>query len=299
MRNCLKLFHIVSLLVLVTFFSMIPVVYAQVDYFDIDVDIDEKDVSRVNMIFTLSKDVNNIRFSILGKVSNLEVGGGSCNITGKLETVFDCIYTDNGNRKIKISFETTDFVKKSDKMSIFNFEIPIISDINSSSILVKLPLGMGIKEDVEMPYTPLSGETLVIKNRITVYWVFDNRKQGDTVSIRIFYEPILPFSSTNTWVVVFVGIILLTAIYVAYKLVLRRSRKIVFSVLDENEKKIMNIITKQGGKSVNQRKIVRLSDFSKAKVSRVIRALQERGVVEVERIGRTNRVNLKKRFFKR
>jgi len=278
---------------------MIPMVYAQVDYFDIGVDIDEKDVTRVNMTFTLSQDSNSIRFPILGEVSDLEVDGGSCDIVGELETVFDCIYTDKGDRRIKISFETTDFVKKSEKMSVFNFEIPIISDINSSSILIKLPLGMGIKEDVEVPYTPSSGETLVIKNRITVYWVFDDRKQGDTISIRIFYEPILPFSYFNTWVLVFIGAIILTAIYVAYKLVLRRSRKIVFSVLDENEKKIMSIITKQGGKSVNQRKIVRLSDFSKAKVSRVIKALQERGVVEVERIGRTNRVNLKKRFFKR
>jgi len=278
---------------------MIPMVYAQVDYFDIGVDIDEKDVTRVNMTFTLSQDANSIRFPILGEVSDLEVDGGSCDVAGELETVFDCIYTDKGDRRIKISFETTDFVKKSEKMSVFNFEIPIISDINSSSILVKLPLGMGIKEDVEVPYTPSSGETLVIKNRITVYWVFDDRAQGDTISIRIFYEPILPFSYFNTWVLVFIGAIILTAIYVAYKLILRRSRKIVFSVLDENEKKIMSIITKQGGRGVNQRKIVRLSDFSKAKVSRVIKALQERGVVEVERIGRTNRVNLKKRFFKR
>ena len=48
---------------------------------------------------------------------------------------------------------------------------------------------------------------------------------------------------------------------------------------------------------MNQRKIVQETNLSKAKVSRVVKSLVERGVIEVERIGRTNKLKILKKKF--
>ena len=42
-----------------------------------------------------------------------------------------------------------------------------------------------------------------------------------------------------------------------------------------------------------QKVLVRETDFSKAKVSRLVKSLSERGVLEVEPMGRTNKIKLK------
>ena len=74
---------------------------------------------------------------------------------------------------------------------------------------------------------------------------------------------------------------------------LRRSRNVVLSVLDEYERKVMDIISKEG--EVKQKQVVQLTNLSKAKVSRVVKSLVERGLVEVERSGRTNRLRSSKK----
>jgi DNA-binding Lrp family transcriptional regulator len=65
------------------------------------------------------------------------------------------------------------------------------------------------------------------------------------------------------------------------------------SVLNKDEKRIVDILSRHGGKS-GQKVLVRESDFSKAKVSRLVKNLKERGVVDIEPIsGRENRIILK------
>ena len=54
------------------------------------------------------------------------------------------------------------------------------------------------------------------------------------------------------------------------------------------------IIKKEGKNEVDQRKIVAQVGFSKAKVSRIVQSLVGRGIVDVERVGKRNKITLKK-----
>jgi len=64
-------------------------------------------------------------------------------------------------------------------------------------------------------------------------------------------------------------------------------------LLNKDEKRMVDIIARQGG-DARQRVLVKESDFSKAKVSRLVKNLKERGVVDTEPIsGRENKVILK------
>jgi len=64
-------------------------------------------------------------------------------------------------------------------------------------------------------------------------------------------------------------------------------------LLDKDEKKVLEIILRE--KEIIQRKIVSSTNLSKTKVSRIISRLKERGIIEVEKRGRTNLIKLKKK----
>ena len=68
--------------------------------------------------------------------------------------------------------------------------------------------------------------------------------------------------------------------------------RVVTSVLREDERKIVGILESHEGKVI-QKVIVRETDFSKAKVSRLVKNLKERGIIDVEPIGRTTKITLK------
>lgn len=53
------------------------------------------------------------------------------------------------------------------------------------------------------------------------------------------------------------------------------------------------------GNGVNQKIIVNDSGYSKAKVSKVLKSLSERGIIRLDRIGRKNKVYIEKNFEKK
>lgn len=71
--------------------------------------------------------------------------------------------------------------------------------------------------------------------------------------------------------------------------------KIIKLVLGEDEKKIYNLIVERGG-SMLQDEIVKETGFSKAKVSKLLRKLEEKGIIKREPFRKTNKVYLKKEF---
>jgi uncharacterized membrane protein len=104
-----------------------------------------------------------------------------------------------------------------------------------------------------------------------------------------FLWDILVIAMTAIVVVVMVGV----AIYMRRGAGPVQKEVKVLPLLNKDEKKIVDIIAKHGSE-VRQREIVRETDFSKAKVSRLIKNLKERGVVDIEAIsGRENKIILK------
>ncbi|MEM0201868.1 MAG: winged helix-turn-helix transcriptional regulator [Candidatus Micrarchaeaceae archaeon] len=69
-----------------------------------------------------------------------------------------------------------------------------------------------------------------------------------------------------------------------------REIKITGKMLNDGDKKILDMLTKDG--SMLQSDIVSVSGFSKVKVHRIVRKLENIGLVKVSRFGITNRVML-------
>jgi DNA-binding transcriptional ArsR family regulator len=163
-------------------------------------------------------------------------------------------------------------------------------------IEVRLPLGAVIIDERKLasiglkPFMPEWGKVASDGRQIFVQWRFDKPTLGSTVEIDVIYEQILEASQVMTIVTSFLTILFLVFLAVSFR---KKSRiKEILPVLNENERKVMMLLLTQKKKEIDQRKIARELDFSKSKLSRIIKDLEERGLIEVIRKGRSNKIRL-------
>ena len=280
-------------------------VLAQVQYYGIDNVISASGKDSVSITLTFQNVTNEFNFTVLGKVENF-------NFTS-LTSPIDCAVTSAGiseincqmnltqdKRTIQLYYETNDFVRNLNGKNFFDTDFSLNANISQLSVSIIIPEGM-VLTDGGIPNSmsfSQNATTLSDGQRIIVLWTLKNIPQSQALRFQLLYENVAVQSIFLTfWPFIVVGAIIIAASVFFILRYSKRPEKMVLSVLDEYEKKVVEIVSNAGGE-VNQRKIVQETNLSKAKVSRVIRSLVERGIVEVERLGRTNKIKLVKKKFK-
>lgn len=206
-------------------------------------------------------------------------------------------------RMLTIEYDSFDLVKRVDRQFLYKQEFPIPLDAKQLSFKVMLPEGMFLAtEGVFQPYLPINGEKGSDGRRIFVSWRKENLTAGESFNTQVSYEA--PSDNSGTVALFTGGLLGLGAIIVALIIGFwfffkrfKKNIKIVLPVLKGDEKRIMELIIRDKG-NTNQKLLVRESNFSKARVSKILKSLQERGIVRLERIGRSNNVYLAKDFSK-
>ncbi len=256
--------------------------------------------SDVEFSFKFSDDIKEIEIPFSGSISDLNTEDGKCEVRETVGNVIHCEPPSPfmvGTVKIKTSFKTLSLVEKRGNISYFSFDIPILWDTDDIFVTVKLPENMALAEKVLLPISPSGADIRSDGRRLITKWSFQDKTTGDIIPVRIYYEPIAPqpMQQYYEWIIVLVAVVIVGMVLIYWR-VSKRS-ELILSILNENERMVVDIIKSEKKQPVDQRKIVTQSGFSKAKVSRIIQSLSERGVVEVERIGRKNKVTLKKRLI--
>jgi len=302
-----KLFQIVSLMaamiIFVTFSPNMASASSGIQFYKIDVDINEENRAATVMAITFKQPEKYFSFDVIGRVENFEAtsnaGPVNCEVEVSGTSSIRCEMELTETRKeMEIKFETNDFVRTLDNKFYFSADLSPRTAVDRISATFKLPKGaLLVGENITSSIIsyPENATAHLAGGRILIIWDLSNMGATDQLKFDILYEQIKTppwFQLRMRHFVLFGAVfaVVLGFIFVRY---LRKSEKLVLSVLDEYERQIMNIITKEG--EIKQRKIVQLTNLSKAKVSRVIKSLSERGIIEVERIGRTNRIRLSKK----
>ena len=181
----------------------------------------------------------------------------------------------------------------------FTADYGITDPVRSAFVLVKIPQNSVLSEEIaNESYSPQDGSILSDGKRIIVYWEKSNVTEYTDMKYSVSYLAQSAAASSNLLVVMVAGIVIISMIAVA--VYVRKggygaesAADVVASVLNRDEKRVVDILSRHGGRS-GQKVIVRESDFSKAKVSRLVKNLKDRGVVDIEPIsGRENRIILK------
>lgn len=240
---------------------------------------------------------------ILTEVSDVEVFTGErkleCEV--KKETLGTSIICEGVNsNEIVYRFKTRGVVSKKNGIDIFTYSFPIPNIIEKFYVTVKLPVGMVLVEKSKLeqwglsPFSPSNGREGSDGRRIFVSWIFEKPELGKSIEVSVIYErpEFVVGISPNILLFLIVGIVVVS--FVIFHLSRKKEIERVLPILDKSEREVMKIVIREK-KNVSQKRIVKELGYSKAKISRIVKNLEKRGLIKVERRGRNNIISLKER----
>ncbi len=299
---------ILILVISITLLSVSTLVSASSDiqFYKIDIELDEEGKSDIQLVLTFRELERYFSFNVIGRIENFEAtsnaGPVDCKVDISGTSSISCeMNLTETKKELQINFTTTDFVKTLDDKFYFSGDLSPHIAVADVSATLKLPHGaLLVGEDISSSVLsyPKSASAHIVGDTIIVIWKLYNIPAAELLKFEVLYEQVTPppwfelrmrhFILLGASFAVVIGFI-----FVRY---LRKSESLVLSVLDEYERKVIDIIIREG--EVKQKRVVQLTNLSKAKVSRVVKTLAERGLLEVERRGRTNRLKLVKKKLK-
>lgn len=195
-------------------------------------------------------------------------------------------------RSVTVQYDYTGLIEKTDDKYKFMQDLYMPMNVKSLWYEIILPEGMIL---VKNSTSPSGWDTTTDGRRIFVFWNLKNMTKGDTFSPVIYYESGIIIESQLIYIIPALVILVGIVIFLWRR---KRGVQVVLPVLKEDERKIFKAIMKHGS-GVKQKMIVKEGNYSKAKVSKVLKSLEERGLVRLERLGRTNKVHLVSNFEKK
>lgn len=275
-----------------------------IEFYKIDISVDESGSSHVQLFINFEKPEDIFSMDIIGRIEGFEAdtnaGPADCSVSTSGTSKISCNLNLTETRKeLRINFTTADFVKSLDDKSYFSAALGPKTSVNHVSATIRLPQNTLLTgEDISssiISYTQ-NASAHIVGDSILIIWNL-NDISSDAIKFDVLYERVEPpvwfqFRMSHF---ILLGGSFAAVIGVIIVLYLRRSKNVVLSVLDEYERKVMDVISKEG--EVKQKQVVNMTNLSKAKVSRVVKSLADRGLVEAERRGRTNILrNVKKKL---
>lgn len=173
----------------------------------------------------------------------------------------------------------------------FYFVNKIVYPENFDSVTVRLNLDKGIIVHNSEAY-PMGYQIESDGQIISLVWKFGSVKKGEYVPVFVNLEAI---NGEFNWWTIFAFLIVL--IFVAgfafyYKKIFKKGKNNYEHLLDA-EKKVIGELKKADRNELWQKQLQISTDFSKAKLSRLIRNLESRGLIKKVPYGNTNKISLK------
>ncbi|HDD46228.1 MAG TPA: winged helix-turn-helix transcriptional regulator [Candidatus Aenigmarchaeota archaeon] len=199
----------------------------------------------------------------------------------------------------KTGFEVT-FKKRNiaHAISAFKFSESYIIPYDTKKLfaIIYLPQGASLAEGGNKSYTPAQGKTSTDGKHIMVYWQFNDIEKNSMLKFSLLYTmPLMKQPTYNIMIALLTFFVVVVMVVFGTFLIKgkgKRSAEIIMPILTKDERMLVEILKKHNGEA-SQKILVRELDFSKAKVSRILKALKERGIVDVQPLsGRENKVIL-------
>ena len=202
--------------------------------------------------------------------------------------------------KLILDFDTNDAIIKKDGTYRFGVNYGVSLPIERVFAVIKLPENGILSEAVaNQSYYPQDGSTASDGRHIMIYWEREDLTSGRDLQFSVTYTMPGSRDPTFNYIIIFLTVIVIIvmisiAFYMKKGAKAAKPEDVIESVLNRNEKAIVAVLNNHDG-NAGQKVIVRESGFSKAKASRLVKNLQERGIVDIEPMsGRENKVTLKK-----
>lgn len=273
-------------------------------YYGIEADIKDDFSVHNRLTFILSEPETSFSYEVGRRVynfrfnSSFDVARCSVKVEGA-KSVITCALTGLPTTpKLAFEFDTRDEIKKALNNIMFDMSFMVADETERVSVFLKLPFNSVLSSGSEAneSFYPRDGQIITDGRHIMVYWDRENLEAGKLLRFSAMYENTGNSGEAQNIVImvlmVVIAVAMLSMLLIARRRAAPKSINVIAPMLTDDERKVIDIIAKNGG-SVIQRVIVRETDFSKAKVSRIVNGLKGRKVLDIEPVGRTNKIILK------
>ena len=207
-------------------------------------------------------------------------------ITADLETNEITIDSDHG---IKTEFDVGEMVRKADDQYIFTFSYSPEADFDDFKLKIILPEETIISEKNDVLLLSRPAQISTDGRRIFIEW---NKQLKTSEEITIFAEYEAKGSSSIDSSILFGFLILvLIAFVVGYKIRKFKKDKFVEKAVSQDEKTILNILKKED--EIMQEDLREKTGWSKTKISKVLRRLEAKELIQKKPYRKTNKLKIK------
>ncbi|MBU7023795.1 MAG: hypothetical protein HXS40_06475 [Theionarchaea archaeon] len=228
-------------------------------------------------------------YSFLYPLENLQVYDSQGNIDHEIKNDLLLCYLDiSGLRPytFTIAFDTSGYVSpvKEGKWvfsPIFQFSVPV----KNFQIEIIVPSEMAVVS----PIYPVPTSFYSYRETLVVRWKRDVLSEGEEFLVLLGYKPV---SSPNSdqFLLYYLAAAVVAGFAAGFYLGRRHKPQPEYVIADEQ--KVLEEIRKAGGRIV-QKDLVKNTEFSKSKISKIISDLENRNIVRKEKYKRTNLIFLK------
>lgn len=282
------------LLVAVFLFVLVSPVRADLSYYGITDVINDDLTVNTEIVLEFNEPITHLDYRMNFDIMNLEARATFTDVDCEIQEarLISCDFfnmTHEQNR-LTLTFQSTDAVRQTDGTFEFRANYGFLPT-NRTFVVIQLPQGAILSADVaNESFFPQDGGILSDGKHIKIFWERENVGE-DSLQFSVSY--LFPADIPSDLVIALTAVVIVVMIgIVVYARRRQEPVEVVTSVLNHDEKVIVDILKQQEGKAL-QKVLVRESNFSKAKISRLVKELKERGVVDTEAVsGRENRIIL-------
>jgi hypothetical protein len=257
---------------------------AQVELYRTEVELSER-VASVKALLRFAEPTS-FELIIPARARSFEANETICDLKLNGITLLRCEEAE----RLEFRYETQDFIQEANGRFFFDADFTLGRYVGSAVVYIKLEEGILLADEPDLfPKDVSIGSD---GRRVVLFWKRDDVQADQALKFRFFYESLRPAPVLH---LVSIPIALVFGLFCLLVYRLRRERQLMFSMLNRDEQAVLDVVLREGGKT-KQRKVVRETGMSKAKVSRIVKALAQRGILEVQRTGRVNRLRLRKRL---
>ncbi|MFT4260984.1 MAG: helix-turn-helix transcriptional regulator [Candidatus Woesearchaeota archaeon] len=261
---------------------MVPVVSANTATIDIELTNNDLTIINYYFVFNVTEEYDSFQYQTIKRPLVIDY-------EGEYRLFYDEVYTivfyqiiNSSNNIAEYSLIYEDFIDDNRNNKVFRTNF-VLEEFEKVNIYLTLPEQSILSETPNVIPEVTSLET--DGRQITLSWEFEG---DDNKALAVFYQS----PRTNFLTVLIIGFVLLIFIVVmTYYFLNKKMRDAIKDTLTEDEKLIIEEIRKGVEK---QKDIARNLEFSKSKMSKVVRKLEEKDLLIKEPYFKTNKLKIKK-----
>lgn len=301
--------------VLAAMLILLPVSAEAVDFeeYSVGVNLDGRTSETISAVFSgadreIGIEIGNLPENIRAELDNAPIDVTVSKSNNAYKISF--IPPDLGAHKIVLNFMMKTVLDKTSRGTMYTNAFTADADIESYSLTVSLPPGATISFEDNAPLISPNADIRTDGRVITLGWK-DSLERGESFTAVVVYQNPASFPSLG----VLLAAALIPLAYAAYKIYSKhrpakieskrteiRSQgrmkvplKSVRDMLTEDENRILDIVMKADGKTM-QNALLAETNFSKSKVSKVLRGLEMKGVIVKKPYGRNNIIRIADKY---